>query len=1034
MRKKLFFVLSLLFGINNLVSSQPNKISPQGDKIPIYDVPDGEADIMGYLRYDMKYRTNGLTSFRSDNPSNYTLTKDYGNVLGTTPVFTAGTFVGNKYVAYETTLYANVLMPHGISIVDPITGERESKTTFSKTAPILILEEMTYDPKTGRIFGMHYDVDKFTTDLYEINSTTYALTKIASVKKPFFTLSADNGFLYAVTTDRDIKKSFLIKIDESSINSGKQTCTITTVSPATGIGINIGNYSQSMEFDKTTHRLWWLAQAADGKAYLVELDPETGLSISQKLIEGDLQLLSMGIPYQYVPDGAPSYVRNLTAKAGENGANNATLSWITPSNNYRNKTLTTISGIKIYRNNELVKTLNVSNKNENITWKDENIADGLYIYKVVPYNNDGDGIYKETSIFVGEDVPGAPLNVKLVTNGREGTITWNEPTTGAHNGYFDKSTLTYDVMRLPDSVTIATKVTACSIKDNVKSHAGYSYIVTAYNKNGKGLSATSNIVAFGSMEPIPFISNLLTKDEFRRWTVIDNNHDGMSWSFHDGTSRTFYDRSEKAADDWLVSPPLKFSKGKKYQLRYTYSSANWIDPSTHKPVMEKMKVFYGTQATPEKLTTLIKDLGEFHTASEHFYYGKEIFTPNETYGHIAFYACSDALKGQIYLKDISLREYSETDLSIKKLNGSVTANCNVEQPFIVTVGNEGSATVNNYKIELFDANSKEVLGTADGIAIAPDTVKTVTVMWVPKTKGEINVSARIVLVGDTYPADNILDTPLKVKVADADAEKWITLNAIDNYGWVMPFYLISPYAQSQCLYLENEIRKKNIDIVALQLKYNGKNELAYSFPAKISMKTTNRTNTKAEDSGYLGHFEQTDWTTVYDGNITIEGVGDNKELKIVFDKSFKYTDGNILFKFEAFSGDNPIEEAQHPEWLFDMPKGDAHSARFDGKTEDISEEDILISEYIPFLMLEYTEKNPAGIFSVDNDLVKITQHNNVINTSTVCDLLEIINISGTTITKVQNTNKINLVTIPSGIYLLKVKKGGVIRTMKILKQ
>ena len=45
------------------------------------------------------------------------------------------------------------------------------------------------------------------------------------------------------------------------------------------------------------------------------------------------------------------------------------------------------------------------------------------------------------------------------------------------------------------------------------------------------------------------------------------------------------------------------------------------------------------------------------------------------------------------------------------------------------------------------------------------------------------------------------------------------------------------------------------------------------------MKATNRTNTKAEDSGYLGHFEQTDWTTVYDGNITIEGVGDNKELK-----------------------------------------------------------------------------------------------------------------------------------------------------------
>ena len=64
MRKKFIFVLSLLFGINNLVSSQPNKISPQGDKIPIYDVPDGEADIMGYLRYDMKYRTKRINIFQ----------------------------------------------------------------------------------------------------------------------------------------------------------------------------------------------------------------------------------------------------------------------------------------------------------------------------------------------------------------------------------------------------------------------------------------------------------------------------------------------------------------------------------------------------------------------------------------------------------------------------------------------------------------------------------------------------------------------------------------------------------------------------------------------------------------------------------------------------------------------------------------------------------------------------------------------------------------------------------------------------------
>ena len=57
-------------------------------------------------------------------------------------------------------------------------------------------------------------------------------------------------------------------------------------------------------------------------------------------------------------------------------------------------------------------------------------------------------LQRNSYLLFGEDVPGAPLNVKLVATGTEGTITWNEPTTGAHDGYFDNSTLTYDVVRL----------------------------------------------------------------------------------------------------------------------------------------------------------------------------------------------------------------------------------------------------------------------------------------------------------------------------------------------------------------------------------------------------------------------------------------------------------------------------------------------------------------------------------------------------------------------------------------------------------
>ena len=73
MKKKLLIVLSILFGINILCYAQPFKTGIHKNRIPIYNVPDGEAEICGYLRYDMKYRTHGLTSFRTDFPGKYPL-------------------------------------------------------------------------------------------------------------------------------------------------------------------------------------------------------------------------------------------------------------------------------------------------------------------------------------------------------------------------------------------------------------------------------------------------------------------------------------------------------------------------------------------------------------------------------------------------------------------------------------------------------------------------------------------------------------------------------------------------------------------------------------------------------------------------------------------------------------------------------------------------------------------------------------------------------------------------------------------------
>ena len=68
-----------------------------------------------------------------------------------------------------------------------------------------------------------------------------------------------------------------------------------------------------------------------------------------------------------------------------------------------------------------------------------------------------------------------------------------------------------------------------------------------------------------------------------------------------------------------------------------------------------MKVWFCAEPIVTGAAKLIKETGEFHTASNIFLYGKDNFQ-TETTGsaRIAFQACSEANHGQIYLKDVSI--------------------------------------------------------------------------------------------------------------------------------------------------------------------------------------------------------------------------------------------------------------------------------------------------------------------------------------------------------------------------------------------
>lgn len=994
----------------------------------IYDVQDGEADIFGQLRYEKNVNGTGLVKLNTANPNDYQWVRDYGYQAGVTPITTAGTYVGSEYYAYETTLYANTLMPRAISVVDVNTGEYTAKREIvnSTTEAPLILDEMTYDPKTNRIFGLHYDTSANKSYIYEIDRKTLDIALVATIDKVlFYTLAADNGSLYAVR--KGGMKSYLSKIDISSINKTTKTCEYSDLG---NTNIYLGDYSQTMEFDKTTHRLWWMAQTSDGNAYLVELNPQTGAQIKKEFIDNEMQLLGMGIPYQYVADGAPSYPRAFKATADAKGALSAQLSWTTPSVSYLGAKLSALTGTKVYRNDQLVYTSTETTQGKSVAWTDRPSTDGYYIYKVVPYNAAGDGVYKEFAAYVGEDLPGAPQNVTLTTHGGNAEITWAAPEKGQHGGYFDNASVKYNVVRMPDNKVVVEGTTSLRATDAVSVQKGYSYIVTAVNKKGVGASATSKTMSFGPEDSVPFTSPLTTQDDFDRWVTADKNNDGNTWTFYKPTQTTTYDRCDQNADDWLYTPALKFEKGKTYQVRYTYSSANWVTPDKHEQVMEQMKVWFCAEPIATGAAKLIKETGEFHTASNIFLYGNDNFQ-TETTGsaRIAFQACSEANHGQIYLKDVSIREYSTKDLSVQALTGSQLVNSQSLQTFTVDVRNEGSATVSDYRVLLLNADNNEVLGEAKGKAVAKDETVEVAVDWVPGAEGTIKVVAKVELAGDTYPADNVLATPLEVKISAADADKWLTLNTDNSWGWRFPFFMLDPYSQCQALFLEKEMQKKGIEITGMRFLYNGKNADAYTFPARIGIKKTTRTDMLDEDGGNA-MFDEDGFTTVFDGNITIQGNANDLELVVNLDKPYKYEGGNVIMKFECPLGTQYIKDStKHPDWHMMEMDGNPHIAYCSGEDDG---ENVWGELLMPFISIAYKDNCAAGIFAIGGDRTGVTRSGNSLLFDECADEARLYSATGALVASAQRANALSVAGLAKGVYVLNLVKEGKVQSLKVI--
>jgi len=206
---------------------------------------------------------------------------------------------------------------------------------------------------------------------------------------------------------------------------------------------------------------------------------------------------------------APAAPTNFTL-SHNNALLEATLDWINPGFTVNGQILTQLTGIKVFRDGDQIANLTNVQIGQPSTYDDSTVPSvGMYDYRIVGYNDMGDGLPAISSAWIGLDTPGAPGNLTATPDPLyelECTLEWNAPEQGAHNGYFPAGSWNGQKIYRDGALIADLAGTNTSyLDDNIPEPGQYYYGVSYYNSSGEGPITETPQVVIGppDFEQIP---------------------------------------------------------------------------------------------------------------------------------------------------------------------------------------------------------------------------------------------------------------------------------------------------------------------------------------------------------------------------------------------------------------------------------------------------------------------------------------------------------------------------------------------------
>lgn len=204
---------------------------------------------------------------------------------------------------------------------------------------------------------------------------------------------------------------------------------------------------------------------------------------------------------------APAATSIIDIKPGQQGTLTTDISFTTPTKAYDGSRIESLTKVEIYRNAKLITTFENPRPNVQLHYTDNSPTQGINQYSIIAYNNVGKGLAAVKETFVGIDIPAPPKDIILKESDNRITLAWKTPTEGAHNGYFDASTLSYNVYT-KDGVILEKGIKHSEFIDkNIELKGAQKllcYGVSAVTAGGESLISQSNPIVIGDSYTIPF--------------------------------------------------------------------------------------------------------------------------------------------------------------------------------------------------------------------------------------------------------------------------------------------------------------------------------------------------------------------------------------------------------------------------------------------------------------------------------------------------------------------------------------------------